>query len=1090
MRGLIKFDIPSEIGSNDCIIDAKLDLIYCNYTDYVSNNGIQIDVHELKESFSEGNAWWGNQPEYEPIITDYAIVNTGNFFSGTSLSYDSFNLTKLVNKWHNGEANHGIMLKLHDDSSSVSTQQQVYYFAKQSTYYGAVSKFVEITYRNAVGLEDYWSYTTQDFGQYGTGYVNNYNGNLVYVHEDTSFNSLITGFDLSHIYNLSFVNNGVFTYGDGLKLNLDQTLNPTTVEGNSTVKYEYSDADGTKHFFVETTDGAIVDEEGLGLTFRTLSEGQMQRGFATKDGTIYKFDSDYKLREIVDTNGNSIHVNYTISDKGNKLLTSVTTSSGGYITLTYNTSDMLDSIYDNKGRRIRYEYAGGNLQKIIYPDNTILEFNYCSETITSGSTHWLHGAVAPDGTRLKYGNYHNGRVYVSRYDGENMEGNATIYTYLNHQTELTDIDDRKVIYQFDSFGRVTGICDSENNIYNYRYTQPNETKKIQNNKTELSSNGTVYVNNLLINGVFASGFNGWEQKNNHAAAEYSIVTDQGLITQKSVKIVSASEVSEVITQYPDIREAATYTLSGYLKYDNVESVHNGAGIEIVIYNGKTYRYAYSDFLTGTSDPDINSGFEHFSTTVTLSAGERIQKVTAGLYNASGTVWIDCLQLETGNTPNNVNLLTNSGFEKNSGNNTVPTGYVSTVLNEDEGCVTSDKIEGSYAFKLVGNNTAYKSLGQNLSISGKAGDVYSFGGWGKANSVPLEDKTGNFLVALAITYTDGTTEWSNAQFNTFVTDWQFAATTYVVKKDYVSLKVSLGYDRNCNIAFFDNVFLFKDVAQSYVFDDEGNMVSASDRANQKQRFEYNGGNLSSLVTPDGSGYEYLYDSKNNLVSARSAEGIFYENKYDNNGNAISSELGGHMYSQSLHSGETYYIRLKSSGKYLEVSGSAVAGANVVQSSFTGASTQKWTIEYSDDGYYYLHPFGAEGVSLDLANGAASTTYSIGVYTNNFGDAQKFKIFPQSDYTYRMETKCFGDRVVGVTDSLSSSNVSAVTEDSGSTEQNWYFEAVDRPPVSSVTDGAVYQMRFRHSGKYVDTANSNTDVGATFIQYTQYFGKNLR
>lgn len=201
-RGLIRFEIPSEIGKNDCIIDAKLDLVHYTVEEAVSVDDIQIDVHELTSGFTENGTWWGNQPSYDPIIVDYTFVDTDNTFPGSTLSYDSYNVTKLVNKWHNGSTNYGILLKLHDEEVEVSSSKQVYYFAKQSKYYGSVSKFVEITYRNATGLEDYWSYTTQDFGRYGTGYVNNYNGNLVYVHDDVSFNSLINSFTLSHVYKM------------------------------------------------------------------------------------------------------------------------------------------------------------------------------------------------------------------------------------------------------------------------------------------------------------------------------------------------------------------------------------------------------------------------------------------------------------------------------------------------------------------------------------------------------------------------------------------------------------------------------------------------------------------------------------------------------------------------------------------------------------------------------------------------------------------------------------------------------------------------------------------------------------------------
>ena len=275
MRGYVKFEIPSEIGANDCIVDAKLDLVH--YTGGgASVNGTQIDVHELTSAFSEGNTWWGNQPSYDSVITDYTTVNTSRTFSGSTLSYDSYNLTRLVSKWHNGGSNYGIVLKYHDDTTNVSTNQQVFYFAKQSTYYGSISKFVEITYRNMTGIEDYWSYTSQDMGNSGGGYINNFNGNLTYIHDDLSYHSGINGFILSHVYNSSNSDkgNGLQSnkkYSAGWNLNLVQRLLPVSIDGNASVKYKYIDGDGTEHYFVELRDGKIVDEDGLGYTLSTIS---------------------------------------------------------------------------------------------------------------------------------------------------------------------------------------------------------------------------------------------------------------------------------------------------------------------------------------------------------------------------------------------------------------------------------------------------------------------------------------------------------------------------------------------------------------------------------------------------------------------------------------------------------------------------------------------------------------------------------------------------------------------------------------------------------------------------------------------------
>ena len=43
-----------------------------------------------------------------------------------------------------------------------------------------------IQYIDNSGIENYWTYNSQDVDRAGTGYVNDYNGNLVFSHNDLS----------------------------------------------------------------------------------------------------------------------------------------------------------------------------------------------------------------------------------------------------------------------------------------------------------------------------------------------------------------------------------------------------------------------------------------------------------------------------------------------------------------------------------------------------------------------------------------------------------------------------------------------------------------------------------------------------------------------------------------------------------------------------------------------------------------------------------------------------------------------------------------------------------------------------------------
>ena len=1092
MRGYIKFAIPSEIGANDCIVDAKLDLLH--YTGGgTSVNGTQIDVHELTSSFSEGNTWWGNQPSYDPIITDYAIVNTGNYFAGSSFSYDSYNLTRLVNKWHNGGTNHGIVLKYHSDNADVSSSQQVYYFAKQSVYYGSVSKFVEITYRNTTGLEDYWSYTTQDFGQYGTGYVNNYNGNLVYVHDDVTFNSGINGFTLSHVYNTNQSGKGAGYYGSGWRLNLVQKLEPVTVTGYSNVKYKYTDGDGTEHYLVETSDGKIVDEDGLGYTYESISEGELSKKLTDKNGNVLKFDWWNYLRKIIDANGNTISLNYRPIPNVDNYLATITTSSGGIFTLDYDSDYKLTSITDNAGRKTTYTYTSGNLTGIQYPDGSALTFKYhASVAGVSSSIHWLQSIIAPDGREIRYEHYgQTGKIYWDWYLGSAGESSAWHYFYYSqNQTKLVDQYKKSITYQFDTFGRPTCVYDDNQNIYSQTYqdTTTSGSRIFNNNKLKSSSNGNTYVNNLLGNAVFSNDMTGWLLYNE--GGQCSVVSSNGLITSKSVKITSDNKTTNVIMQGSAVTSKCTYTFSGYIKAENVQSGSHGAALEVIVDGASGTKWYYSDFITGTTDSEIDNGFQRVSVTFTLEEGESINRLTAGIYNASGTVYIDSLQLEEGDIVNQINLIDNSSFERHSGTHTTPSGYIGSYGNSGASLDVSKS--GSVSCKVTGVGTEVRRISQRLYLPGKAGDVYTVGGWAKANAVSNHAKEvddANFTLYVCAYSVDGTKEWVIPKFNEYVSDWQFVSKTFVLTKEYTSLQVYCVYDYNGNTAYFDNLFLYRDTMQSYTYDGNGNVVSTLDYASQNQTFEYKKNNLSKLIHPDGSFYEYYYDSHNNMTLSRSSEGVQYKVDYDSTGNPVATTISSNANSTSLTEGKVYYIRNKLSGKYIDIDTGA-EGTNIFQNDFSGAVTQKWKLISNHNGSVSLVNQVGIGRDYMTVSGCESADGSnIHGYIPPNGDAfilkaESLKIEPASEYTYKIMTAASNySSCVEVSNSATAEggNIDQWNY-TGTDAQQWYFEDVEQPPASAIESGTIYQFRARNSGKYLNLKDGSIDIGTAVQQYT--------
>jgi len=542
-----------------------------------------------------------------------------------------------------------------------------------------------------------------------------------------------------------------------------------------------------------------------------------------------------------------------------------------------------------------------------------------------------------------------------------------------------------------------------------------------------------------------------------------------------------------IMQYLSLTPGRTYTFSGYIKTENVQSNTHGAALEVVVTGGNKTKHYLSEKILGTTDSEINNGFQHVDVSFTLEDGESVDRVTAGLFNASGTVYIDSLQLEEGNTANQINLIDNSSFERNSGNNTSPNGYVvnpavSSVCN-------AFSCSGNMSCRIIGMGTSLRSIYQLVTHDGKAGETYTVGGWAKANAVPNHkaDKLNDADFTLHVLAYNNDTEVDHIviPFNEYVTDWQYVSKTFSLNTDCTYFKVYCSYDYNCNEAYFDNIFLYRDTMKSYSYDTKGNIVSTLDYANQSEIFQYNNNNtLAKLISPTGSSYEYIYDSNNNLQSARSSEGLFYDITYDSVGNAISSKTNNHNYSTSIESGKTYYIRLKGDGKYLTVADSGnLNGTNVIEESFSGGTNQKWKLEKSTNGYYVLSPQNAPNMALNVDGAKNVEDTNIQIYVKNNTSTQNFKIKPQTDFTYTITPECSPDgKLVTVNHSTSTNNVTIVSSQGiNIPDQEWYFEDVENPIVDNIEEGTIYQFRARHSGKYIHLKDELNDIGTSTQQY---------
>ena len=85
----------------------------------------------------------------------------------------------------------------------------------------------------------------------------------------------------------------------------------------------------------------------------------------------------------------------------------------------------------------------------------------------------------------------------------------------------------------------------------------------------------------------------------------------------------------------------------------------------------------------------------------------------------------------------------------------------------------------------------------------------------------------FGLRAVLTYSDGTTEAHYVPFCPDLDVWQFVSTAIVPKqptKTVSKIRVLAVYEGNANTAYFDNLSLIREVAQTMKYDENGNLVS--------------------------------------------------------------------------------------------------------------------------------------------------------------------------------------------------------------------------------------------------------------------------
>ena len=963
MHTYIQYVNLPNITSADIVVHASLSLL-----SYEGTSGTTlIEAHKVEEMWNSQTITWDNQPAYDNTIEDFAQV-------GLSERY-TWNITDIVRNWY-ADKNTGVMLKAADNiEGGTNSNWKKFYSIDYDKNSPEIWPYLTITYRNANGLESYWDYSSASAGRAGTGYVNNYTGNLTWVHNDIGFSGNRMPVSISHIYNTNDSAVNSFGLGYGWKTNYHQFVEPVVVSENEalaiTASYVWTDGDGTKHYFVANSNGVLVDEDGLNLTLSVSSDGY---SLVDQDGNERLFDTKGRLTMINNNQTTKSSISIYYQDGSSKLITLITDGAGRKYRFSYNDNNMLSKIaYTGDGETeissVTFSYNGYDLKEITYKDGT-------KSTFTYDSKHFLISATDVDGYKIQYSycpTEPHRVTKITEYDGASAGGSLSI-EYAHNQTTLTDHNGNAQVLQFNDWGNVVAVQDNQGRAQFAQYAfnkyddKAEDDQTLKGNQLRLSSKMQNTVVNLQRDSSFESN-NPWTVIS--SAVSRTRTSSTAYVGKMSLKMTrsAAGSASGVYATAINVPAGKSCTFSAYVKTGSSANAYLA-----FVSNGTVV--ATSETLTGvTTWTRLQVNYTNTSTT-TVSLTPQFLTTT------SGSVYMDGVQIEMLPTASRLNLIENGDFAQANrwspitGRTTAPDGPDQDNLPD-----VATPQTNSYVYQFVGNPTAAQSISQTVQVSGAAGDAFVLSGWALADSAPLTQTNRAFALNGVFHYTDGT---QSAPFvvgfnpDMDSSNWQYAAGAIVAGKAYDSITVTIDYSNNVNTAYFDGIQLFREeFGSTYTYNTKGNVTNVKDLQNQITTYVYddNSNDLLKIQQNEQAQITYTYDGHHNVKTATTAEGVVYEFTYDNWGNntAVSIVNG----SSRITSTATY----SSDGNYL-VSTKDALDKTTYYSYNKNTGVLEW-VKYPNDTdttkttYSYDSMYRLAASAVNLGNGSslsASYTYT--------------------------------------------------------------------------------------------------------------------
>ncbi|MDY0294809.1 MAG: DNRLRE domain-containing protein, partial [Acholeplasmataceae bacterium] len=875
-QGLVKFDLP-ELVMNQVITYAHLEFIRPS----ISVNSFQVNIYKNTSDFDISTVTWvRDKPSFDTNeVIDYYNYNAG-------ITQVIFDVTQTIKEWQETpSSNFGFTLAADDLTGEFKDFYQ----------YDSISSnrpIIRIGYENPSGLKDYWTYTSQDIDQVGTGYISDYTGNLTFVRNEYQVNNEYLPLSLTFYFNNATRTQNI-GYGNGWKTNFNMKIE----YDEDIYRYFMSKPDGSRMYFSETDsvydDGYdyinYIAEDGSGMKLEMVYYNWelTSTTLKTTDLMTYIFDSQGRLTQI--TNDRNYHklfvyyigitdrLNYVSDMVGNRIDFTYTLYDTNYImtktelklkqpgTATFNiVQDKTYSYYTaSTNPRLykiiqRFNKSGSSTPLFSTGDTLRYYFN----SITSSLSYAYN-----DTSKHKVSYVYDSNSRVSTVNiTDTTNGTANLGSiniiYGNEKTRYVNHKSEWIEYIFDTYGHTINAYDSFGNATYWKYaglfTYNLDPSNYLNDAQIISYDPNYYI----VHALLESSETMKQQPNyiNNPGFEDLgsnlkwIKTGNGYI-QKDIETSAFGDASLRIYNdgttyaYQDVfLKAGVYTLQGIVK--NTNDLVAGSAI----LNVET---ASNTFYDSTS---VIGEWKHLNVQFEITSDQTVRiKLINARYNTNS--YFDNISLTEGFMDARYNNVINPSFEE---------GTVNWILNGADWVSdnfytdANQDLLGEKSLKIDGDGGSSKYFYQDISSFINNGVSYFIGGWGKANAVPHKGylNTNNnqvsdgrfFGLYIEYIYYNSAPPYTQPPeidyiflpFNTSTDDWQYQMRTFEIDV-YQLLSVRIyGEYQGEGTAFFDNIQIYRD------------------KLNTEYDYDITNGYLDQIIESNGVTTSFEYDSNGNII----------------------------------------------------------------------------------------------------------------------------------------------------------------------------------------------------------------------------------